>query len=208
MSATNYCDITTFKDWAGIPSTTTTHDSKITAVCLATYDAINNHCRRVFSTTSETRVFQASDYYCLELFGNDISIATGVTVSHASANNTTYDVTWASTDFELRPLNGKLNGVSWPYTEIRAVGNQTFPVAFTRSDRAHVQISATWGWPSVPNAVTEAAKEIALDLFKSKDAPFGVAGTTEFGTVRVKSEVAAMAALLLRPYCRNKVMIG
>ncbi len=206
MTATNYVDLSTFKDWSGIPATTTTHDAKITAATAASFDAINTYCGRVFTTVSETRIFSATDFYCLELGGNDISVATGVTVSHDTGNDGTYDVTWLSTDWELRPLNGRLNGVSWPYTEIRAVGNQTFPVSYALQ-RAHVQVSATWGWPSIPSPVVEAAKEITLDLFKAKDAPFGVAGTTEFGTVRVKSDIAALAAMLLRPYRWTAVML-
>ena len=204
MTATNYTDSTAFKSYAGIPSTNTTYDSLITAVTAASFGAINQHCGRVFATSTGSRVYEARcGFYSLEV--DDISSATGVTISHDTANDAAYDITWASTDYELRPLNGLLNGVSWPYTQIRAVGNNTFPISYYLSDRAHVQVQATWGWPSVPSEVVQASYILSLDLFKMKDAPFGTFGGNEFGAMRIRENNELK--MLLGPYRKNAVRL-
>lgn len=197
MTATSYITTADFKDYASIPTADTSDDTMIATVLTATYSAINKACGRVFSTSTGSRLYQAANSYCLKV--DDISSATGLTVSHDNANSGVYDVIWTTADYELRPLNGLLEGQPWPYTEIRAVGAQTFPPSYWPSDRAHIQISATWGWPSVPNDIIQATKILALDLYKAKDAPFGVAGaSSDFGLLRIREN--NQLKMLLQPY--------
>lgn len=206
MTATNYTTTDQFKTYASIPTSDTSDDTIIGAVVQSVYSAINGYCSRVFATATGSRIFEA----CCNSFTidvDDISTATGVTISHDDGNTGVYGTTWTASDYELRPLNGLLNGQPWAYTEIHAVGNQSFPITYSGSDRAHIQISATWGWPAVPADVTQAAYILAMDVYKSKDAPFGVAGTTEFGNIRVGSNVAGLARMLLAPYRKHGVMI-
>lgn len=198
MTATSYCSLAEFKSYASIPASDTSDDTLINTVLTATYGSINRACGRVFSTSTGTRLFDTRDVYCLDV--DDISTATGLTISHDNGDNSgTYSVTFAATDYELRPLNGLLEGTPWPYTEIRAVGAQTFPTAYWPSDRAHIQVSATWGWPSVPDDVVQASKILALDLYKAKDAAFGVAGnSTDFGVLRIREN--KLLTMLLQPF--------
>lgn len=164
--------------------------------------AIERYCSRVFNTSTGSRVFEATCTSWIEV--DDISVAAGVTVSHDTANDGTYETVWASTDYELRPLNGRLNGMPWPYTEIHAVGNQSFPVTYA-GQRAHVQVSAPWGWPAVPDEVAQANYILALDLFKMKDNPFGVAGVAEFGVMRIREN--PQLKMLLGEFRKNYVKI-
>lgn len=101
------------------------------------------------------------------------------------------------TDVQLEPLV-RTDPEPRPVTELRFLSRGVG----ASSGRPQLQITAKWGWPAVPKAVKQAAEIVAIDLFKSKDAPFGVAGSSEFGVLRIRDSVAAQAAMLLRPYRR------
>lgn len=200
MTTTSYVSVADFKDYAGIPPTKTDYDTLIGTVNSSVYTALNRYCGRVFANTTATsaRVFRATDYSCLEV--DDFATTTGLVIATDSGSDGTFETTWASTDYELEPLNGLLDGQSWPYTRIRAI-NRTFPV----TARAGVQVTASWGWPSTPPEVTQAAYILALDLFKLKDSPFGVAGASEYGVMRIREN--AQLRMLLAPFCRHHVML-
>lgn len=48
-----------------------------------------------------------------------------------------------------------------------------------------VQVTARWGWPAVPDEIAQAAQLLAARLYRRKDSPQGVLGSTEWGTARV-----------------------
>jgi hypothetical protein len=48
-----------------------------------------------------------------------------------------------------------------------------------------VQVTARWGWPAVPDEVHEATLLLANRLFKRKDSPEGILGSSEWGVIRV-----------------------
>ena len=134
---------------------------------------------------------------------DDFSTTTGLTVKTDEGDNGTYDQTWTvTTDFTVEPANLNLNGIPWTYTQIRAVGSKVFPTA---GQRARVQVTAAFGWPAVPDAVTQATYELALDIFKMKDAPFGVAGFNEYGQIRVRENNTVK--MLLEPYRKHGLVL-
>jgi hypothetical protein len=48
-----------------------------------------------------------------------------------------------------------------------------------------VQVTAAWGWPSVPDEIGEAALLQAARLFARRTSPEGVSGNAEWGIARV-----------------------
>lgn len=48
-----------------------------------------------------------------------------------------------------------------------------------------VQVTARWGWPTVPDEITQATQLLAARLYRRKDSPEGVLGSSEWGAVRV-----------------------
>lgn len=48
-----------------------------------------------------------------------------------------------------------------------------------------MRITAQFGWPAVPDDISEAALIQAARLFKRKDSPEGVIGNAEWGVVRL-----------------------
>src|SRR6185437_2859039 len=98
-----------------------------------------------------------------------------------------------------------------PCTRIRAInaanGGKFFPYTweFSRLDR--IQIVGTWGWPTVPAGVRQATLQTAAEIYKLKDSPFGLAGTSEFGLVRVPKQNPYIMKLLT-PYISSRRKVG
>lgn len=132
---------------------------------------------------------------------DDFHTTTGLVVKSDDNEDGTFETTWASTDYQLEPLNKTRHGETWAYWKIRAVGSRSFRCA----RRATLEVTAQWGWAAVPAPVKEACLVVAEETFKLKDAPFGVAGYGEFGAVRVRNN--PLAAKMLMPY-RRKALVA
>src|SRR5258708_4826333 len=125
----------------------------------------------------------------------------------------TFPVTWVQgTNFELATgpdsYNPMASGEQKPYRTIHVIGGGTlfFPFVWPlyRADR--IQIVGTFGWPKVPWAVKQASLLLATDLFKLKDAPFGVQGFADFGVINVRT--GSQVEFLLTPYIDPTRKVG
>lgn len=197
-----YCTPEELKSRAGI--TNTDDDAEILAACTAVARAIDKHCGRHFFRHTRTRTFEATDLYCLTI-PDLVSVATLKTDTDGDG---VYETTWTTADYQLTPWDAADEAEPEPYTGIEAIGSLTFPVLYGWTPavrRNRVQLAGVWGWPAVPEGVKEAAKILAEDTWKLKDAPFGVAGEGEF-TVRVGDNRRAMK--FLAPYRLDPVLVG
>ena len=104
---------------------------------------------------------------------------------------------WAATDYQLEPVNGRADGLYYPYTGIRAVNTYSWPVV---DYQALVKITGTWGWASVPTAVKQATIIQASRLFKRLDSPLGVLGMGDMGQIRVSRYLDPDVEQLVMPY--------
>lgn len=59
-----------------------------------------------------------------------------------------------------------------------------------------IDVAAIWGWPEVPGAVQQACLLQATRLYRRKDSPEGIAGSAEWGLMRVPSLDPDVRALL------------
>jgi hypothetical protein len=166
---------------------------------------IDGYCNRKFWSvgSATSRVYQAeNEFYCNI---DDIS-GTAITLKTSSFPGNGFDVTWTVTDYQLEPLNGNLDGLSWSYDKIRAVGDYLFPtVNANYGEQALVQVTANFGWPSVPEPVTQATIIQASRLFKRYDSPLGVAGFGDMGAIRVSRALDPDVAQLVEPYRRMRL---
>jgi len=166
---------------------------------------IDGYCNRRFwqSGTAEARVFQAEDsFYC----SIDDIAGTAITLKTSSFADGNFDVTWTRSDYQLEPLNGNLDGLTWSYDKIRAVGDYLFPtVNANYGEQALVQVTAIFGWPSVPEPVTQATIIQASRIFKRYDSPLGVAGFGDLGAIRVSRYLDPDMAQLVEPYRRMRI---
>lgn len=166
---------------------------------------IDGYCNRRFwqTGTAEARVYQAEDsFYC----SIDDIAGTALTLKTSSQADGTFDVTWKVSDYQLEPLNGNLDGLTWSYDKIRAVGDYLFPtVNANYGEQALVQVTAIFGWPSVPEPVTQATIIQASRIFKRYDSPLGVAGFGDLGAIRVSRFLDPDMAQLVEPYRRMRI---
>lgn len=166
---------------------------------------IDNYCGRRFyqDANASARVYRISDPCLAEV--DDFATTAGLVIKTDTGGNGTYATTWASTDYELLPLNGIADGQPWPYNRIRTIGTQRFP-CYTWNRPAQLQVTAKWGWSAVPDPVYQACLIMAQANFKLKDVAFGAAGVGDLGIVTVRQVPAAMTKLA--PYQLGPVKVA
>jgi hypothetical protein len=150
--------------------------------------------RNFYSAGSAVRYFTPEDRIVCEI--DDLISLTSLEVS--ADLDGVFDQTWASTDYQLEPLNGKVDGLTgWPATRIRAVGAYIFG---TNIGEASVKVTGTWGWSAVPTAVKQATVIQASRIFKRLDSPLGVLSSPDLGYIRVGTRLDPDVQQLVEPY--------
>jgi hypothetical protein len=174
-------------------------DSLISMAGSAASELIDGYCGRSFGTVTEVRYFAADDALVLQV--DDIATTSGLIIQTSDFDPPQWEVTWATTDYQLEPLNGKTEGLTWAYTRIRAIGDYMWPGLV---GEVGVKVTATYGWPAIPSAVTQAAVIQAMRIFKRLDTPLGVT-YGELGAIRVSSRhLDGDVAQLVAPYVRHR----
>ena len=167
---------------------------------------IDGYCNRQFWAVSSAtpRVFQANTEYVCDV--DDFYTTTGFVLKTSSFADGNFDTTWASTDVQLEPLNGVLDGLTWSYDKLRAIGNYLFPtVNANYGEQALVQVTARWGWATVPEPIMQACIIQSSRIFKRYDSPLGVAGFGDLGAIRVSRFLDPDMAQLVEPYRRMRM---
>lgn len=166
--------------------------------------AIDIWCgRRFYADTNATaRVYYPASP--CHVHPDDISETTSLVVKTDDGGDGTFGTTWSTTDYQVEPLNGvRFNVTGWPYDTIRAIAGRTFPC---RNARASVQITAKWGYAATPENIKTAAYILGAELFKRKDAPFGIAGVGDLGVARIREDTRVQSLLI--PYRRDHGIAG
>lgn len=192
MAETAYCSVAQLKSRFRIGDGA--DDVELAGTITSASQWVNNYCNRYFWSGAAVRTYQPDSYYCLDV--DDLVSVTSLKTD-ASADGV-FETTWSASDYQLLPTNPSASGETWPYTEVSAVGSRTFPYS---ARRGTVEVSGVFGWPAVPAPVVQATMLVASELFRLRDAPFGVAGFGEFGAVRVREN--PKVAELLDPYVKS-----
>ena len=203
-----YIGLEEFKDRLNI--TDTADDSQAQIAIQAASQAVNEHCGRHFNQITETRTFQPTNIWVLDV--DDIVPGAAIQVNLDLQGNGVYSQPLVqNTDYVLRFGNYLFNknvlGIARPYQQLQIIQSANwlpFTWPFARLDR--VQIITTWGWPADPPGVTQGTFLLAADLFKLKDAPWGIAGLSDFGVVRIRE--TPMLKTILQPYVRPRHKVG
>ena len=187
-------------------------DNRLTLAADAATQMIQAYCDRHFvqQATATARTFVASTPWILEV--DDISTTTGLVIKTDEDDDGVFETTWAAGDYQLEPLNGKMGGQNWPYTRIRAIQSREWPQDY---GQAVIQVTARWGWANpdaandyLPHPVEQAAQIQGVSIFKSADAPLGIAGFGDIGIMRLRQAMHPVAAALLAPYRRDPVLVA
>lgn len=163
---------------ASLRITDSVDDALIELAIEAASREIDSATERQFFPTTATRIYRPQDSYITQI--DDLNSLTTLKTSSAADGN--YDITWTASDYQLEPLNGLAGGISTPATQIRAVGDYTFPLD---GGEATVQVVGSFGFATTPTAIKQATVLLASRIFKRNDSPLGVAGFGDLGVVRV-----------------------
>ena len=162
---------------------------------------IDAYTERVFfntGATAVTRIYIPENIFLLET--DDIISVTSIKSDTTGEGG--FDQTWASTDYQLEPLNGIVGGIATPFTRVRAVGDYLWPIYEPRdinAGQASVQIVARFGFASIPSAIKQATILSSLRAYKRYESPTGVLGFSDMGVVRV-GRLDPDVERLIQPY--------
>ena len=173
--ANEYGTLAALKERLGIEADDTSRDAPLNSSLAAASRGIDRATGRRFWLDADPvqrtynprgRIVRESDG---DLFlVDDIGNVAGLVVETGSGTS------WSAvTDYETGPENAIADGK--PITGLlRTLG--TWGLTTTR-----LRVTARFGWPAVPDEVTEAALIQASRLYKRKDSPEGIIGSAEWG---------------------------
>jgi hypothetical protein len=189
MTITNgYTDLTTIKDYLAI--TVSTYDTQLSNAVNAASRAVDGYCGQRFwlDAGTVTRYYRPINGVTCET--DPISTTTGLTVAVDLTGYGNYDIPLTyNTDYVLEPQNALLDYPARPYREITLVlGTRAYFPPSNNTRRPAVKVTATFGWPAIPDDVVQATLIKASRLFHRKDSPQGVVGMgADFGPVRIST---------------------
>jgi hypothetical protein len=195
VAVNGYITVPEFKAWREVDDTV--DDVVIDESITAASRGIDNFCRTRFWKTAAgtSRLFDTGDTQLVRI--GDAAAVTAVATD--TDGDGVFETVWAATDYQLLPLNPAAAPEPEPYTKIHAVGTLTFP-RVTTGRHGRVQVTGTWGWPSIPSDVRQACLLVTARLVKRRQSPEGVAGFDEFGTIRISNRDDPDAVRYLTPY--------
>lgn len=201
-----YVGLEEMKDRIGL--TDSSQDYKMQTSIAAACGFVNSYTGRHFNRITETRTFVPRDIYELRI--DDLVSVSAFNVDFDGDG--IYEQSWTQgTDYQLYlgrdVFNVGSTGQPRPYEHVRVISSgKTFPFTWPFSPVNRVQIQGAWGWPAVPWQVPEASRILAEDVFRMSDAPFGVAGSSDLGIVRIASN--PWLTELLRAFVRPRMKVG
>jgi hypothetical protein len=208
-----YCGMEELKSRLQIEDTD--DDYEIQMALSTVTDWITSYCGRHFYQITEPRTYRPGNVFNLMI--DDLVSVSSVDLDYDGDG--IYEVHWTqNVNYQVLRYDYKYNahnmGVARPNNYLQVLqgtggsptGGQWLPWIWPFTMQNRVKITGTWGWPTIPPNVTQAALILASDLFKSKDAPWGVAGIGDMGMVKVQSNPWIVE--LLRGYINVQNKVG
>ena len=151
--------------------------------------------------TVVARTYYAEDD---EVWVDDISTTTGLIVKADLDDDGTFETTLTiNTDFIVTPVNAAKEYPVRPYEKLvflmdGAIGS----IAENASGRPNIQVTAKFGWPTVPDAVQRACVLQARHVFKAAQSQNGLVQLAVDGSAIRMPLLDPMARLSIEPYIR------
>lgn len=213
-----YAGLAEMKSRLGVPyaqvNAVTQDDYEMTTSLQVASGAINRYCATHFFQVTEARTFAPLSIYHLPV---DQVVPGSITQFALDYNGYgTFDTIWAeNVNYQVyqegHQYNKNRSGITEPFDFVEVLlgtgtaGGQFFPFTWPFSHKDRVKITATWGWPEIPPEVNQACLLLAVDIFKAKDAPWGIAGSSEVGMVRIQQSPWIVDLLHDFVFAREKV---
>lgn len=195
------------RPWLGIADSA--DDVQLELARQSAEEAVRSYCGFQFGldANATAKVFAARSGTILDLaeVGYTVGSTTGVAVATDDNDDGTYETVWASSDWQVEPLNGTgPGGATWPGLELRAVGDRRFPTG--GSGRARVQVTARWGWPAVPARVKTATIMVCVAWHQRRMTMTGRSGFDGFFASAIRDDQAISD--MLDPFRAGTVIVG
>ena len=130
---------------------------------------------------------------------DDFGTTSGLILKTDPDSTGTYQKTMTlNTDYIVEPTTALAKGRPLNYLTIVGGTALSLPVNY----RPQVEVTAKWGWPSVPDDIEQATYILSADLYKRKDSIGGVLGLSELGAIRM-SPLGRDIAAMVRAYRRE-----
>lgn len=177
-------------------------DTSLTQALESVSEEIEQYCNRQFNKVVASSAREFPIMVSGHVIVDDFYDATGLVVETSIDGGVTYTAVPAS-GYKLYPLNGIVDGQpGWPYNKIKPRG---LGAAFPRGGLMRITPTG-WGWNAVPAPVKQSCLILGGATFQIKDAPFGVAGSDQWGSIRVKDN--PMAQTKLNRYVVDRILVG
>lgn len=204
MAVTNgYCTLAALK--AALDITDKADDGALEAAIEAASRQIDAHCGRGRKFWQDANVVarKYSPVYANRVVVDDVSTLTGLIVAVDTTDDGTFDTTLTiSSDFQVEPVNAAAEYPVQPWTSIRLLDGTLSTFTRLASGRPVVQVTAKFGWPTVPDAVERACVIQARSVFKSQDTTFGSFALSLDGQPQRVPALDPMARAQLEPFVR------
>lgn len=197
--APDYASTSDVKAYTRIPDTS--DDAQIALAVTAASRAVDRVCCRQFGLVAAAEARYYTPVWDRKLCKwlvkfDDLMTTTGLIVMADLSDDGTYESEVDS--YALRPVNAAPKGEPWTHLVVQPASS-TIPVRF----EASVEVTAKWGWSSIPDTVKQATILQAARFLKRRDAPFGVAGSPDSGSeIRLLARVDPDVAVMLNKYIR------
>ena len=164
--------------------------------------SIDRIANRRFYLDANATSRQYRAYNDVFAYVDDIGTTSSLVVAMDEDGDGIYETTLTlNTDYILDPLTAASLGR--PFTQLTMVNTTytwpIFPGLFSNGLRPGVQVTARWGWPSVPDDIEMACQILTADLYKRKDSPGGVLGLGDLGAIRM-SPLGRDVTAMVRAY--------
>ena len=192
-----YITLAGLKTYLGIPDSV--EDSLLEQIIESASRSIDRIANRRFylDSSASARTYRPTN--TMRVIVDDIGSLIGLVLKTDPDDAGNYDTTLTiNTDFIVEPTNALAQGRPVNYLTVVSSSAFTIPT----NARPVVQVTAKWGWPSVPDDIEQATYILSADLYKRKDSIGGVLGLSELGAIRM-SPLGRDIAAMVRAYRRE-----
>jgi hypothetical protein len=201
MAITNgYTTLTAMKTFLSIADNS--DDTLLEGMVEAASRSIDRIANRRFYLDANASARQYRAYNEVIAYVDDIGTTSGLLVALDEDGDGVFETSLTlNTDYLLDPLTA--SSLGRPFTQLTIVNTTytwpVFPGIFSNGLRPGVQVTARWGWPSVPDDIETACQILTADLYKRKDSPGGILGLGDLGAIRM-SPLGRDVTAMVRAY--------
>ncbi|MFD5670238.1 phage gp6-like head-tail connector protein [Streptomyces anthocyanicus] len=187
--ANEYAELSVLKAMFEVEEADTSRDPLLSKALTAASRSIDRACGRRFylDEAATARTYNPTGKVVFDVFGARLLIddagAEPTLVETGSGGSFT-----PFTSYESGPDNALVRG--------RAITSLLSTSSSWGSGTGRVRVTAQWGWPAVPEEIEQATLIQASRLYKRKDSPEGVMGSSEWGVVRLSRRDPDVWALI------------